>query len=1143
MIADESSNQSQADEFCLIVEQVTERLEQGVEVDCEDLIRACPHHAPRLKRILPTIRQMVELGSDHDKLLGTTPSVASRANELPGGRKLGDFQILEEIGRGGMGVVYKAEQLSMGRLVALKILPLAAMVDAKGLTRFKNEVRAAGTLEHPHIVQVYAVGEQRGVHYFAMQLIQGQSLARVIEQLRHARSESGSYSNSAAVQDSSEREVLSESVAEEQAAVLTLANRADETQPYQKTANLEFYRSVAELGAQAADALHHAHEHGIVHRDVKPSNLLVDGAGGLWLTDFGLARIEADAQLTVSRDWAGTLRYAAPEQALGHKSLVDHRVDIYSLGATLYEMLSLRPAREGDTQAQLLQACATSQPDSLCTVDSRIPPDLATIVAKSLESVPSDRYATAADMAEDLRHFLRHEPITATAPNILDRCDKWIRRNSLLAASLGGLLVIAVLCLGVSSLLVSGALNQSRSAQLQTTRERNTAQYHLYVSNMRLAKAEWENGNLDVVQQLLDAHLPADGKTDLRGWEWYYLQRLCHRDLATFHGHKSGVGTVAWSPDGRKLLSASVDCSLRIWDAANQQNSVALLGHTALISSAAWSPDGRSIASTSWDRTVRVWSVETGETRLEFTAGSDEMREITWSPDGSRLATCGDDGYVRVWDAQTGEQLLELSGHDDVVWSVDWSADGSRIASSGNFAKRDIRIWNASTGEKIAEIPAAHNQAVVCVRWSPDNKWLASVSLDQRLKVWDVASGNALWQSDAQCNVWSISWSSDGQELSTGGVDGAIRIWDVQNGDQVRTLRGHTAGVYSVDWNPDGKLLASGSGDHTVKVWDPHQEQTSTSIVGRGCNDWSPDGQYLVGGSRKDSEGDEHCIDVVDPATLSRVQRFKTGLPSDARLGPVRWSPDGSRIAYFALHGNDFAINVLGYPGMVHLMKLPVFEKSPQWGRAVAWSQDGHFFAAGVVPTGGKEPVVVVWNMVTGKEVARLGHDGPAVESVAWNRDGTLLATASWDQLVRIWDTTTWREVVQLDRAPTFKGIRHGGDHMIVWNHDGTSLVAGTVGGQVIVWDTSTWREFLSFIAHAGPVRAISLSPDDSRIATGGDDRSLKIWDAATGAQLLTLSSTEGFGDINWSPDGARLLTRDGGGIRVWDASPMEDTR
>jgi serine/threonine protein kinase/Flp pilus assembly protein TadD len=369
------------------------------------------------------------------ELADTSGSTSTSTDELPQRATLGDFRIVREIGRGGMGVVYEAEQISLGRRVALKVLPFAAMLDRQQLARFKNEARAAATLDHPNIVAIYSVGCERSVHYYAMQLIEGQSLAQIVEQLRKEQDTGCSMLDAGSRQSSS---IQHQASSIDTAPIAHLTTLPDFN-------SKDYFRTIAQLGIQAAEALDHAHQNGILHRDIKPANLLVDDTGKLWITDFGLARMEADAGMTMTGDILGTLRYMSPEQALAKRVVVDHRSDIYSLGVTLYELLTLQPAFSGDDRQDLLRQIAFEEPRALRQISGRIPQDLETIVLKAIEKNPAQRYATAHELAADLRNCVAHQPIKAKPPTWRDRIVKWSRRHpAAVRATMTVLLITAI---------------------------------------------------------------------------------------------------------------------------------------------------------------------------------------------------------------------------------------------------------------------------------------------------------------------------------------------------------------------------------------------------------------------------------------------------------------------------------------------------------------------------------------------------------------------------------------------------------------------------------------------------------------------------------------------------------------------------
>jgi serine/threonine protein kinase len=459
MSVDVSNVPDRERQFQAIVLSCLEALDSSRKPTREELLARYPEFATELTKFLDDQERVdglaVPLRQAIQANLPNPEVPATGAFTSP--RELGDFRLISEVGRGGMGIVYEAEQISLGRRVALKVLPFAATMDLRHLQRFKNEAHAAAQLHHTNIVPVYYVGCERGVHFYAMQYIEGHSLAEVIAELRR-------QTGGAATNPQPSPSPLVQATVDAQAGQVIApdspTSAVRQTKPIAAISTIRsakdaaYFRTVAELGIQAAEALDFAHEHGIIHRDVKPANLLLDAESRLWVTDFGLAQVQGDARMTMTGDLVGTLRYMSPEQALAKRVVVDHRTDVYSLGATLYELLTLEPAFSGQDRQELLRQIAFEEPRALRRRNKAIPAELETIVLKALEKNPAERYGTAKELADDLRHFLDDKPIRARRPSFALHVQKWFRRHPAVLRSAVAMLLLTLVGLALGSYLI-----------------------------------------------------------------------------------------------------------------------------------------------------------------------------------------------------------------------------------------------------------------------------------------------------------------------------------------------------------------------------------------------------------------------------------------------------------------------------------------------------------------------------------------------------------------------------------------------------------------------------------------------------------------------------------------------------------------
>jgi eukaryotic-like serine/threonine-protein kinase len=522
-----------------VADDYLERLDKGEQPELEEYVRCFPDLASVLPQVIPALRLIRSISAPEIEFGDALVQLGSKR------ACLGDYRLLREIGRGGMGIVYEAQQISLDRRVALKVLRFAGGLDAKYLQRFKNEAQAAAGLHHTNIVPVFAVGNERAVHYYAMQFISGQTLAALIHELRQIRGfeiqasqepssfllESGKQVELGLEQTEHHSNLGPVPAAETQSLAGQLTDASNRRS--------DFFRTVALLGVQAAAALEHAHQQGIVHRDIKPANLLVEtstprakhGALHLWVTDFGLARLQSDHGLTLTGDILGTLRYMSPEQALARHALVDHRTDIYSLGATLYELLTLHPVLKGVDRQDLIRQIIHEEPRLPRSINRDIPMELETIVLKALAKEPQERYASAQELQDDLQRFLEDRPILARRPTMVQRSAKWVRRHKPAVAFVMGLFVLALLSSVISTILIYQQQRLTQDAYKSEANERAKTE-----ENLRLALRA-----LDEILSAAEKQLPRDAQREREDRETLKKALKFYEDFAKNNANEPQV--------------------------------------------------------------------------------------------------------------------------------------------------------------------------------------------------------------------------------------------------------------------------------------------------------------------------------------------------------------------------------------------------------------------------------------------------------------------------------------------------------------------------------------------------------------------------------------------------------------------------
>jgi WD40 repeat protein len=906
----------------------------------------------------------------------------------------------------------------------------------------------------------------------------------------------------------------------------------------------------ARLVQTLAHAVHAAHQANVVHRDLKPANVLLGADGTPKITDFGLAKKLDEQGRTQTGAIMGTPSYMAPEQAEGRKD-VGPAADVHALGAILYECLTGRPPFRGPTPLDTVVQVVTSDPVAPTQLQPKVPRDLETICLKCLHKERARRYPRAEELAADLRRFLANEPIVARPVRSLERLAKWARRRPAAAALAVVSLLAALVVLG-GGLWFTARLSAEKTRAVQAEKDagdradelqeqRDAGRHMLYFAHMKLAEEHLGDGEIGLLQPLLQTDRPGPSQEDLRGWEWYYLLGRC-RGLTALTGHAGTVRAVAWSPDNRRLASAGDDGVVCIQDVSGGAP-LTLHGHEGEVWSVAWAPGGRRLASAGEDGSVRVWNADCGEALQACRGHRGTVRSACWSPDGGRLASGGADGTVRLWDADTGKELAVLRGHKATVRTVAWSPDGKRLASGGGRERGmrpgEAHVWDVA-GQRVVLSLVGHTGEVEAMAWSPDGGRLASAGgyWDDMVKVWGASSGKELLtlpraaagrkmpdyatghdHSGHKQTVYTVAWSPDGSALVSAGHDRSVILWDARTGQQRDVWRrvGERAA-----WSPDGQRLASAGQNGAVRIWStPSPGDCPTlmpSPTGRATGlAWSPDGTRLAA-----TFGDKALRTVLLWSTAT-WQAAEPAPPQRLGLVPcLDWSPDGRRLAGAVQYANavhvwDAATGRLEQtiPNLPSLYRL-------------AWSPDGRRLAAGV------RGEVKVWASDSWKEVRKFPGSGSAV---VWSPDGRFLACRPADlpdrgaHRVAIWDVEAGSKVREL--------VGHTSLVLaIAWSPDGRSLATGGEDSTVRIWDASTGRQTMTQVGHSETVFFVAWSPDGRRVASAGADKVIKLWDVARGKELLALRGHSNIVySVAWSPDGRRLASASyDGSVRIWDA-------
>lgn len=1024
--------------------------------------------------------------------VGTAPSVFAHPFTP---RMFGDYELLEEISRGGMGVVFKARQISLDRIVALKMLLFSPLAPAETVQRFRTEAAAAASLQHPNIVAIHEVGFREGQHFFAMDYVAGRSLAELLREGPLSPARAAGYVKSIAL------------------------------------------------------AIQYAHERGILHRDLKPSNILIDDHDQPRVTDFGLAkRLQKESELTLSGQVLGSPNYMPPEQAAANRGLVGPRSDVYALGAILYHLLTGRPPFLAPTIAETLAQVQAADPVSPTVLAPGLPRDLKTICLKCLEKEPDRRYPTALELANDLARFLNHEPIRARPIGHFGKSVRWCRRKPVVASLAAG--VILFFLLGFA-----GTAWQARRA----SHARDLARGHLYAAQMKLAHTEIEDGKTGGALALLMDWIPKPGEPDFRGFDWRYLYGLClNSPSEILTTNSAGFTSVDFSTNGLTLALGTGDGWVELLDLASRKIVKRWRAHSAGVDHLAFHPGNNSWLGTvsgSGRGVFKLWDLRTTNIIFSTRVSKGPKVGFSFSPGGKFLITQAPTNglSLSLWQIYPGLSLerpepvrvgfaRNIRGTGPAVFSPD---ERSIVFCRGRWVLIDD-IY-APRGRAFAAFSPAntHIDMLYALAISPDGSTLATAGADERIAVWDHQHRTNRWTRPADFIMGSsVAFSKDGQTLFASGWDQNIRSWNVNNPDESRVWAGHGDRVHQLVMTPNGHSFVSVSDDGTVRLWNartpaPEFVRPQDCVLFSTAN--LPDGEgrnaivYAIAVSPKQDRA------LVSLQEQLLVYNFAAGavVPPGIRVLDTFLNPPGefSRMAY-SPDGRQVAVaSTLGQVALLEAETLrpvrPVLRLHDGQITHIGYAMKGTILATG----GGYGSGVKLTDVTTGKVLATFsGNEGNfPVQPLDISPDGKKLATASPEGRACVWDIASRQRLL----TSPFKA---GYMAELTFSPDGRYLVVPDIHKTIYLWDLRSPQQSRRLVSRGGAAVRLAFSPDGRTLASGGMDHAIRLWHPGIDQEVAILTGHTGWiWYLAFADNGNDLLSgsRDGT-LRLWRAMPFQ---